>query len=186
MSNALRTTVTGRYIGGGLFEPRADANNEEKRRYSACMVLEPSEAAKVDKIVKAAITEKWGANPPAGLQNWGVREGDDPEYEFSFEKQFINPKAVRAPKVLRREDGLYLEVKADSGVVYAGCYGATSIEAYAYDGDRKKKIKPGVTLSLRAFMFTKDGEPLGDIVKADEDFDGVEVSEAEDDFLNAA
>ena len=181
MSSETKITVTGRFVGGGLFEPRADANNADKLRYNACVVLDDGEAAKIEKAVEAAIREKWGNKRPAGLQNWGLREGDDPEYEFSYQNKFINPKSTSKPKVLRREDGMLVEVSVDEHLVYAGCYGAVSVIAYAYDGDRKKGIKPGITLGLRAFMFTKHGEPLGDRLDAESEFSGIETSYDNDD-----
>lgn len=182
-----KTTVTGRYIGGGLFVPRADPNNPEKMRHSACIVLDEGEPEKVEAVVKQAIADKWGGKPPAGLQVWGVREGDDPEYEASYDEKFINPKSTKAPKVLVRTDGVYKETGIDDGTVYPGCYVAASVEAYGYDGSKKDNIKPGVSLNLRAVLFRKDGERLDDYMDADSEFGGVEAADptdVADDFLD--
>lgn len=187
MTTELKTTVTGRFIGGALFEPKADKNNPDKLRHNACIVLDAGDEKKVERIVENAVREKWGSKPPAGLQRWGVREGDDPEYATSFGQLFINPKSPNQPKILRKDGSVYQEVSAEDGVVYAGCFGAVSINAFAYDGDRKAGIKPGVTLGLRAFLFVKDGDPLGDHVDADSEFSGVDVvsQNDSDDFLAA-
>lgn len=179
----LKITVKGRFIGGALFEPK---ETDGKTQYNACVVLDDGEAAKIEKITQAAVKEKWDGKKPSGLQNWGVREGDDPEYAHSFEKQFINPKAGLKvkPAVLVKRDGVMQNVEEDDGIIYPGCYVAVSVNAYAYDGDKTKNIKPGVTLGLRGVMFIKDGEPLTDRLNAESefaDFDS-EFSDGEDIF----
>lgn len=190
MAQATRVTVTGRYVGGGLFTPRNDPQNPDRTpKHSACVVLDKGQDKMVSAAVEAALSDKWGAKRPGGLQDWGVREGDDPDYEASFEKYFINPKSTKAPKILRRDGGnVYVEVGDADNVIYPGCYVAISIDAYGYDGDKKAGIKPGVTLNLRSVLFRKDGERLDDYVNADAEFEGVEVddmAEENDDFLAA-
>lgn len=58
-----------------------------------------------------------------------------------------------------------------------------SVEAYGYDGDKAKNIKPGVTLNLRAILFRKDGERLSDYIDAESEFEGFD-SELNDDDLD--
>jgi len=182
MSDAiLKATVKGRFVGGGLFEARENENGG-KPKFSACVVLEDeAQVEKINEIIENAIEEKWGKKRPAGLQNWGVREGDDPEFEASFEKSYINPKSTSAPQTLIKVDGVAQKVTEEEKIIYAGCYVAISVSAYGYDGDRKKNIKPGVTLNVRAVMFLKDGERLGDSVDVDEEFDGFD-SDLDDDL----
>ena len=85
-------TVTGRFVGGGLFEPRSKEEGKDAR-YSACVVLDDGENEKIDKLIMFVKKDKWGTKVPPGLQTWGVREGDDPEFEASFEIpfRFVNP-----------------------------------------------------------------------------------------------
>lgn len=184
-----KATVTGRFIGGGLFQPRANENSPDRPRYSACIVLDKGEDEKVDEVIERAMSDRWGNKLPAGLQDWGVREGDDPEYETSYGQKFINPKSTKPPKTLVKEGTVYVETTLDDGVIYPGCYVGASIEAYAYDGDKKKGIKPGVTLNLRAVLFRKDGERLDDYMDAESEFGGVKVEASndndEDDFMAA-
>lgn len=175
----LKVTVKGRFVGGGLFEPKEQENGSEK--YSACTVLDKGEDEKIEDLIEKAIADKWGKKKPPGLTIWGVREGDDPEFEASYERQFINPKSTRAPKTLVKADGEVRQVTKDEGVIYPGCYVAVSVSVYAYDGDKKKNIKPGVTLNVRAVMFLRDGERLGDSVDVDEEFDGFD-SDFDDDM----
>jgi len=177
----IKTTIKGRFVGGGLFEPREQESGKDK--YSACTVLDDGQAEKIEEVIENAITNKWGNKPPKGLVIWGVREGDDPEFEASFEHEFINPKSTSAPQTLVKVDGLATKVTAEEKLFYAGCYVAVSLNAYAYDGDKKKNIKPGVTLNVRAVMFTKDGDRIGDSVDVDEEFEGFDSNVDEDDDL---
>lgn len=183
-----RVTVRGRFVGGGLFEAREDPRNpDRKAKFSACIVLDDGEDKKVSEAVENALENKWGNKLPGGLQDWGVREGDDPDYEASFEKMFINPKSTKKPAVLRRDGTTHVQVEQKDDVVYPGCYVAVSIDAYAYDGDKKGGIKPGVTLTMRSVLYRKKGERLDDYVNPDKEFEGIEVEEIEvegdDDFL---
>jgi len=178
----VKATVKGRFVGGGLFEPK-EQENGGKPKFSACIVLDEGQDEKVEEIIENALNNKWGKKRPPGLQNWGVREGDDPEFEASFERNFINPKSTSAPKTLVKVDGVATKVTQEERVIYAGCYVAVSISAYAYDGDKKKGIKPGVTLNVRAVMFLKDGERLGDSVDVDEEFEGFDSDLDDDDMF---
>ena len=169
---ANKVTVTGRFIGGGLFKPRSQEDGKNPR-YSACVVLDEGEKAKIEEVVQSAKEEKWGNKPPSGLQTWAVRTGDDSEYEVSFEREFINPKSSNKPKAFYKRDGVYIETKEED-LIYPGCYVAASVGAYGYDGDKAKGIKPGITLNLRGVMFIKHGERLGDRFKAENEFEGFE------------
>lgn len=176
-----RVTVQGRYTGGALWTAKANQADPDRERFSACVVLNKGEDKKVVAAAEAAMTEKWGSKLPAGLQDWTVREGDDPEYTSSYEKQFINPKSTRPIQVVRKVDGAFEAVTKEDDVVYPGCYVAASIDVYCYDGDKARGVKPGVTISLRSVMFVKDGERLDDQVNAESEFSDVEVDEGEDD-----
>ena len=132
------TVVRGRFIGGGIYEPREKMGKTE---YSACVVLEPGEEKKIEAIRDLAVHEEWPGKKPV-FQDWTIRVGDDKEFEHSFEQKFINPKAKedKPPKTwVRNSDGA-MEHYAD---IYPGCYVNVSVKAYAYEGDKKKGIKPG-------------------------------------------
>lgn len=162
-------TVLGRFIGGGLYQPKEQQNGGKK--YSACVVLESTaDVKKVEAAIEAAIDDKWNGKKPRGAVIWGVRTGDDPDFEHSFEQAFINPKSAedKPPRVLRKIGG----VSHDCEDVYPGCHVAVSVRAYAYDGDGKG-IKPGVALGLGGVLFRKDGERIGGGF-SESDFDGIE------------
>ena len=165
-----KVTVRGRFIGGSIYQPK---DNNGRAQYSACIVLDDGEEAKIEGAVKEAITAEFGSKAPK-LQDWSVRVGDDEEYEHSFGKKFINPKSSekKPPTLFRKVEGS-LEPTED---IYAGCYVAASVNAYAYKGDKSKGVNPGVTLQLRGLLFLEDGEPLADKVTESE-FEGYDSAE---------
>lgn len=175
MANSRHTqvTVTGRYVGGSLFEPNKDG------KYSACIVLDNGQEVKIEQARDAAINDKWGSKKPRGLVDWTVREGDDEEYEASFERFYINPKCPgkKAPKTVTRINGQIQTV--EEGVIYPGCYVAVSVNAYGMDAN--DDMKASVNLGLGNVMFLRDGERLGGGSNPEDDFDGFE-SEFNDDF----
>lgn len=182
-----KCTVKGRLTGAkAIFEPQVDEENPNKKpKYSANVTLNDGEDAKIEAIVQAAIKEQFGDKVPGKLQNWGVRDGDDPDYEVSFGKKFINPKATRPPVCFLRKDGINRDITKEMDLLYAGCYVATSVSAYAYPGDSTKNIKPGVTLILRAIKWMSHGERLGDVVKVDNEFDDEESEDSDFDGMDA-
>lgn len=169
----MKTTVKGMLLGGSVWELK-----EGKKKFNACVVLEDGEEGKVHEIRDAALKEEFGDDVPKGLQDWTVNKGDDEEYEHSFGKYFINPKSKKSfPKKVRRA-GKVVDIDEDDDLIYPGANVAISISAYAYKGDKKENIKPGVTLNVRAVMFLEHGQRLGDSVD-DEEFDNFESSETD-------
>lgn len=165
----LKTTVKGRLMGGAIFKPK-DQDDGKEPRYGCNLVFEDSEQCeKIRKVCDAAIKDKWPNKKPK-VENWGVRVGDDPEYEYSYGKEFINPKSKDKPQLLVKRDGVFREVSEDDDLIYPGCYVAVSVGAFAYDADKDRKSPAGVTLFVRAIMFLKHGEKLRDHVNAQEEF----------------
>lgn len=173
-----QVTVTGRYIGGGIFEPREDAAG--KKRYNALIVLDEGQEKKIEAAMLAAKKEKWGDKKVPGLQEWGPREGDDPEFENTYERLFINPKSTRKPGTMVKRDGVMHEVKPDDNILYPGCYVAVSLDAYGMEGDKQKKIPNSLSLSLRGILFRKHGERIGDVFDAEGEFGDFEDSDDPD------
>lgn len=184
--NESKTTVVGRYVGGSLF----DTNDDGK--YTACVVLNDGEDQKIKAIRNAAVTEKWGEKKPKALTDWTLREGDDEEYEASFGRKFINPKAnaKNQPKTVKKIDGV-LEAVGDE-TIYPGCYVAVSVNAYGMDANKEKNMKACVCLGLGNVMFLKDGERLGGGSNPEDDFADFateasnDIDDDLDDFFDAA
>jgi len=171
--------ITARYTGGPIWEPDADSG-----KYSAVLVVEDkAQVAKLAAAVKEAIKTKFGDKPPAGLQNFAIRVGDDEGFA-SFGHNFINAKAAGKKfvgKFIRRNGSLEV-VTRESGTIYSGCYVHAKVSVYAYPGDKARNIKPGVTVGLEALLFARDGERLGRIDNPEADFAGFNSEAAADDF----
>lgn len=174
-----KITVKGRLLNNAAFEPKTD-ETYDKTQYSALVVLEDGESDKIRKLVKEVCKEKFGAKIPAKLADWTVREGDDEDFENTFEREFINAKSNRQPAIVIRENGQIRKLDQEEDMIYAGVHVYVSIDVYAYVGDKAKKNPPGVSTGLRAIMFWKHGERLGDSVNADSEFEDFE-SEIDDD-----
>lgn len=168
-----KVTVTGRLINNAIFTPKVD-ETYGKENYSALLVLDEGQEAKIKAAYTKAVNETFDGKPPANLQDWTVREGDDEEYELTFGKKFINAKHTRKPRTVARMNGDLVDISADEGLLYAGCYVAVSIDVYAYKKNSEKKIPAGVSLGLRAVMFKAHGEPLSSGGVSDDEFDGFE------------
>lgn len=189
MADPKKVTVTGRYTGGAIWSPKVD--KQGKARCAAVVVLDPGQADLVRRACEAARKEEWADRKPPGYEEYGVRVGDDPEFDLSYEREFIRPKSTRPPKVLRKVAGHPVDVTDADDVLYPGCLVAVSVNAYAYKGSKDDGIKPGVSLNLRAVMFRGHADRLSDHVDPDAEFDGVQEVEGDampdDDssFLNA-
>lgn len=175
--------VTGRYVGGALWAPKKRGEGD-RRTYNAVIVLDKANAAKVEKARAEAIADQWGTKPPAGMVDHTLRFGDDPDYDHSYQQYFINPGAQedRPPQVVRRSGGAFVVTTKEDGVVYPGCNVAASIDVYAYDANRDKGIKAGVTCGLRMLAFLSDGPRLDNApTDATKEFEGIEFDGGEDD-----
>jgi hypothetical protein len=181
--------VTGRFIGGAIWTPKTTGENG-KEQYTCNITLDEGEEKKLETAVQTAIAEKWNGKQPAGMQNWALRKGDDPEYEASFGKHFVNAKAntvsgkgvpLKAPGKFVRRGGEMHTVTMDDDLIYPGCYVAVELSVFAYDGDKAKNIKPGVTVSFNKMLFRKHGDRLTSQTRAEDAFAGYDSEEADDD-----
>jgi len=164
----MKITVKGRLLNNAIFSPKTD-ETYDKTQYAALVVLNPGEAEKVTAARDEALKEKFGKVPPK-YTDWTVREGDDPEFENTYENKFIHSKSDKLPKAMVREDGALRTVDEDEGLIYAGAYVAVSIDVYAYEFQKQK----GVSTGLRAIMFVKHGDALGGAVVTNSEFDDID------------
>lgn len=174
MAEALnvKTTVTGRLISyKGLFKP------DENGKYTAIIVLDTKQDKKVEQIINNAKQNKWGDKKVPGLTIYSTREGDDPEYESTYEHVFIRPKSNNPPQMLVKRNGALHAVSEDEKLFYAGCYVAVSISAYGVEQNKEKQIPNTLSLSLDGMLFLKYGDRLGNSFDAEEAFGNFEDSD---------
>ena len=170
-----------------VFEPRQNEQSG-KLEYSVKMIFDKdADLAPVKEIIKEAIRNKWGSNPPKNLKV-PLRDGNDSDldkYPEDANKIIANAKSVMYPPGLI--DAKTKQEIIDPKEFYSGCYARASIVAYAYDN-----VSKGVAFGLQNLLKIRDGEPLVNRASAESDFAGVidsvqnevgEDSNANDDIL---
>lgn len=153
-------------------------NQNENGKYQAIVVIEDDKYIKMLEEARDMVAKATFGDKPVKYNDFVVREGDDPEYEVSFEKHYINAKANphrttgRGPAILKRIDGAIVPVDAEEDLIYAGCYVAVNINVYPIQENKALDIKKGVTIGLNKVLFVRDGERLSGGESDEESFDG--------------
>ena len=152
--------------------------------FSVSLIISKSDTKTVEKI-KAAIQAAYeegqsklkgnGKSVPAlsviktPLRDGDTERPDDPAYAGCY---FINANSSVAPGIVDADRQPIL----DRSEVYSGVYGRASISLYAFNSNGNR----GIACGLNDLQKIKDGEPLGDKSRAEDDF----ATEEDDDFLN--
>ena len=163
-----------------LFEPHS--SNGGKAKYSVSLIIPKDDTDTVEKI-NVAIKEatengrpKWGGKIPPNLKI-PLRDGDDerpddPVYKNCY---FINATTDDRPGVVDRRRIPII----DPTVIYSGCYIRASINLYPFNSNGNR----GIACGLQNVQFWADGDPLNGRVRAEDEFDALDVDD-EDDFLS--
>jgi len=179
MKNEIKTKVTTgmvRFSYANVWEPTSSFGGKPK--YSVSLIIPKSDKKTIDAINRAIETAKqegkakFGDRIPTNLK-LPLRDGDieKPEDEAYKDSYFLNANTFLKPGIVDAK----LNYITDQSEFYSGCYGKACVMFYAYDNGSK-----GIACGLRNLQKLKDGEPLGGIGKAEDDF---EVEEVEDDLL---
>jgi hypothetical protein len=114
-------------------------------------------------------SSKWGGKIPKSL-NSIIRDGDEfkDDYPERGGHWFMVVSSNNKPGVVDAN----VQPILDEGEVYSGCYARASLNAFPY------KFGPnnGVSFGLNHIQKIADGEPLGGITRAEDDFDVVAES----------
>lgn len=171
-----------------LFEPYAQ-NPEQDPKYSVTILVPKSDKATVKKIqaaqkaaLEAGKEKKFGGRIPSNWKNT-FRDADSDEEEETLEKNpeyaghyFMSVSNKTKPGVVDQN----VQPILDATQVYSGCYARVSMNAFAFNTQGNR----GVSFGLNHVQFLADGEPLGNVSKAEDDFDSVEDGDdAGDDFI---
>lgn len=162
---------------------RARAREEGKDpEYSVMVIIDKGDAATLRKLTKAIEAARIEHKAKVGTsKRTTLRDGDDPE-EADLENNpelegcmFMNVSSKTRPGIVdqRREKIL------DETMVYSGCYVNLSLMAFGYNTSGNK----GVSFALNHVQFVKDGEPLGGMTRAEDDFGDVDPDEAASSLL---
>ncbi|MBR1625616.1 MAG: DUF2815 family protein [Bacteroidales bacterium] len=151
-----------------VFEPRQNEQSG-KLEYSVKMIFDKdADLTGLKEIIKEAIRNKWGNNPPKNLK-MPLRNGNESDldkYPEDADKVIANAKSVAYPPGLI--DAKTKQEILDPKEFYSGCYARASLVAYAYDN-----VSKGVAFGLQNLLKIRDGEPLVNRASAESDFAGI-------------
>lgn len=158
-----------------LFAPFSIDGKQEPK--FSCMLLLPKsdeaglEALRAAERAAAEIgkSTKFGGKIPQNLATI-IRDGDDfaedyPEREGHWFLA-VSANADRKPGVVDQS----VQPILDQSEVYAGCFVNASLNAFPYEFGGKK----GISFGLNNVQKVADGEPLGSVSRAEDDFEPVE------------
>ncbi len=166
-----------------LFTPSSSFDGAEAK-YSTVILVPKTDKATIRKIQaaqKAALENgkaKFNGTIPKNWKNTfrdGDEEGDlekNPEYEGHMFMSITN----------KTKPGLVdanMEPIIDASELYSGCYVRVSMNAFAFNVSGNK----GVSFGLNHVQKISDGEPLGSITRADDDFEAIDPEDFDDDDL---
>jgi hypothetical protein len=170
-----------------VFEPYAN-DPDQAPKYSTVLIIPKSDKATLNAIRKAAAhaaengKAKFGGKVPAPIQKnpaTTLHDGDEeadlernPEYEGCY---YMSVSSKVQPGIIDRNKMPIL----DQQEVYSGCYARVALGAFAYNTSGNK----GVSFGLNHVQKLRDGEPLGGITRAEDEFDDLDDMDDEGDDL---
>ena len=163
-----------------VFEPQSVNGSEPK--YSCSLIIPKSDTRTIQAIqtaieqAKQEGVSKFGGKIPANLKT-PLRDGDidRPDDEAYTDSYFVNSNSKEKPGVVDRKRVPI----TDPLELYSGCYVRASINFYAFNTNGNR----GVAAGLGNIQKWEDGEPLNGRVRAEDEFEALDV-EADDDFLD--
>lgn len=161
-----------------LFEPYSN-DPDQPKKYS-CVIIIPKSDKKTLAAIKKAATEaaengkaKFGGKIPPSIAKDPVttlHDGDEeadlernPEYEGCY---YMSVSSKTQPGIIDRQKMPIL----DPTEVYSGCYVRVAMGAFAFNTSGNK----GVSFGLNHVQKLRDGEPLGGITRAEDEFDDLD------------
>lgn len=160
-----------------VFEPFAFQDEEPK--YSVMLLVDKKDKATIDKLKAAealaaqqGISSKFGGKKPAKLASI-IKDGDEDGTAEDYPERagclYMTVRTDRKPGVV---DADVNPIMAQSEV-YSGCYARVSITAFPY----KFGNTSGVSFGLNNIQKVSDGEPLGGISRAEDEFGAYEADD---------
>jgi len=179
MSELSTKVVTGkvRFSFVNVFEPKAFGENQTPK-YSVMLLIPKSDVGTLDRMRKAieAAAEKGKATKFGGkiptilkstLKDADVDTNQDGDvfadlWDYAKNHYILNVSSKMAPQIVDAERNPIIN-PAD---FYSGCYGRASINFFAYNNNGNK----GISAGLGNLQKLEDGEPLGGVTSAEQDF----------------
>lgn len=178
MANSTRV-ITGkvRFSFVNVFEAKAFGEGQEAK-YSVQLLIPKSDVGTISRIKKAidaaaqkGLMSKFGGKMPAVLKTT-LKDADvdtdlDGEvfaqkWDYTAGHYIINVSSRVKPQIVDAD----LQPIIDPTEFYSGCFGRASINFFAYNANGNK----GISAGLNNLQKLEDGEPLGGITTAEQDF----------------
>lgn len=144
----------------------------KKPTFSASFLLDKKThaglIAEIEKLTARVALDEFKKKVP--LKRVPLRDGNEKDGKDGYgdEVMFINAKNEKRPPVVDRD---LTPLTAEDAKPYAGCYCNATIRLFAYS---HKTGGNGVSASLRAVQFLRDGESFGAApVKVEDEFEAV-------------
>lgn len=146
-------------------------------KFSTMLLIPKTDKATIDALraaekaaAEAGKSSKFGGKIPANLASI-IRDGDDfaEDYPERAGHYFMTVSSNNRPGVVDQN----VQPILDAAEVYSGCYARASLNAFPYSVSGNK----GVSFGLNHIQKAADGEPLGGITRAEDDFD--EIADAD-------
>lgn len=167
-----------------LFEP-TQAKGSTEKKYGAAFLISKKDKknlALIDAAMNEAASTKWGANGAKildGLKKTDkvcLRDGDlkADKYEGYEDHMVINASSKVRVKV--KDKNPNIDLTADDGRPYSGCYVNGFVDIYAQDNQFGRRVNA----VLMGVQFTNDGDAFsGSAPMSDDDFDNLDTGDAE-------
>lgn len=167
-----------------VFEPYSQ-DGEDDARYSVVLLIPKSDKktkARIDAAFAAAAeagkNTKFDGKVPKNLAST-IYDGDEdadleknPEYEGNW---YMSISSKTKPGIVDAD----VDPILDSTEVYSGCYARVSMRAFPYNYKGKK----GISFGLNHIQKLADGESLGGMSRAEDDFDPIDDDDEDDDLI---
>lgn len=164
-----------------LFKPTAMKGGKPK--YSATLLLDKKQHAaalkSLEKMIERATLDKFGKKMTFKTDNVCLHDGNEKAEKEGYgdDVMYLVAKNDSRPAVV---DGKRNPVMEEDGKIYAGCYVNVVVEIYGYH--HKESGSKGVSASLMAVQFVKDGPSFGGGGKVDVDKEFEEVASDVDEY----
>lgn len=171
--------VTGkvRFSFVNVFEAKAFGEGQVPK-YSVMLLIPKSDVGTIDRIKKAqgaavdkGLASKFGGKRPAvvktTLKDADVDTDQDgmifaEKWDYAKGHYILNVSSKIQPQIVDAD----LNPIINPVEFYSGCYGRASINFFAYNNNGNK----GISAGLNNLQKLEDGEPLGGITSAEQDF----------------
>lgn len=152
------------------------ANDQAEPKFSVSMLFaKGADLSALKKAAEVAVKEKWGDKIPKKLKTPFLNQGDYDLEGYEDGCILIRASSKQKPGVVDRSVQPILE----ESEVYPGCYARATVRPFTYDVNGNC----GVSFGLQNVQKLRDGDPLGNRTRPEDDFTPVEGEKTSTDSM---